>query len=40
VAIAEKLRDLALASQDTQPRLKADAAAMAAAIHGRLKALK
>jgi hypothetical protein len=40
VAIAERLRDLATASQDTQPRLKADAAAMAVALHARVKALK
>jgi hypothetical protein len=40
VAIAETLRDLAVASRDTQPRLKTDAATMAAALHARLKAVK
>lgn len=40
VAIAEKLRALALAAQDGQPRLKAEAALMANALQARLKALK
>ena len=40
VAIAEKLRDLALASRDDQARFKVEAAAMAEALRARLKALK
>jgi hypothetical protein len=40
VAIAEKLRALALAAQDGQPELKAEAALMANALQARLKALK
>jgi hypothetical protein len=40
VAIAEKLRDLASASPESAPRLSAEAALMANALHVRLEALK
>ena len=40
VAIAEKLRDLALAPQERQTRLKVEVVAMANALQARLKGLK
>jgi hypothetical protein len=40
VAIAEKLRELALASRDDQAKFKTDATAMAEALQARFKTLK